>query len=332
MNGRVAIVALLVLHVAVAAAEFTAPYPPDEQARSFALAPPTRLRWFDEHGGFHWRPFVSGLEVIDAPGPPRYREDPSKRHPLRWFVTGIDYQHVSRTRLFGVDGPMRVMLCGADELGRDQFSRFVHGGRLSLFAGLMATSIAVVVGLAVGLLAGTGGSVADQGAMFLADLVATVPWIYLLVAVRAALPLALPPAAAWLTIAGLVGAVGWVRPARMVRAVTARLIHEDFILAARSVGATRLHIAWYHLLPALWPVTATQAALLLPQCVLAEVTLSFLGLGIGEPTPSWGGLLGPVQHVGLLGTAWWLALPALALVPVFLLYYLLARSLTHRTV
>ena len=102
-------------------------------------------------------------------------------------------------------------------------------------------------------------------------------------------------------------------------------------MAARALGASPLRIWTRHLLPAALPALATQAALLLPQCVLAEVTLSFLGLGIGEPSPSWGGLLAPLQQYGLVQRAWWTVLPALALAPNFLLYYLLARSLGHQT-
>lgn len=327
-SWRGPLTALVLVHVAVLGAGVLAPYAPDEQAREFASAPPTPLRWIDAEGRFHPRPFVLALVPVDAPGPPRYREDWNHRVPLDWLVRPDGPG--SGLRLFSVAGPQRVMLFGADAFGRDQFSRFVHGGRLSLLAGLLATTVAVGLGVLIGLTAGAGGHIADRSLMFMADLVSTVPWIYLLVAVRAALPLTMPAATSWLAIVGIVGALGWVRPARMVRAVVASARTADFVLAARASGAGPLRVWTRHLLPSVWPVAATQAALLMPQCVLAEVTLSFLGLGIGEPTPSWGGLLSPLQQLASVQQTWWLLLPLLALVPVFLLYYALARALVHR--
>lgn len=322
-KGSTAWLLLASLHLLVLAAGVVGPYRPDDQAREFALCPPTipQLRGLD--GRLHWPPVITGRAPADDPsGAVACRELAGEVHPIRFLNTDAD----GRWRLFGVDPPMRIMLLGADGLGRDLFSRLVHGARLSLFAGLLATATAVTMGLAVGLLAGTLGPVGGSVVAFVIDVTLALPWIYLLLAVRAVLPLTLEPRIAFLGTALLIGLVGWARLARLVRARVQGVAQRDFVAAARAFGVTRPRLLLVHLLPHAWPVALTQAALLLPHFVLAEMTLSFFGLGAGDAEPSWGTLLAGVQQVAVLADAWWLALPAIALVPVFLLYYLAARS------
>jgi peptide/nickel transport system permease protein len=132
---------------------------------------------------------------------------------------------------------------------------------------------------------------------------------------------------AFLLLVLVIGLRGWARPARLIRGVVLSAKERDFVLAARSCGASEARVLCRHVLPQTFGTVLTQAALLIPQFVLAEVTLSFLGLGVGEPVPSWGNMLSSLQHYNVLASYWWMGLPGLILVAAFLGFYVLANSL-----
>jgi peptide/nickel transport system permease protein len=163
--------------------------------------------------------------------------------------------------------------------------------------------------------------------MRVAELFLALPWIYLLFAIRAFLPLAVPPLQAFLLVVAVIGAVGWARPARMIRGVVLSTKEREFVRAARGFGASGGYLLRRHILPETASVILTQAAILVPQFVLAEMTLSFLGLGVPEPVPSWGNLLASLQHYNVLVSYWWMYLPTIAMVPFFLGYLVLASLL-----
>src|SRR3974377_1051109 len=153
-----------------------------------------------------------------------------------------------------------------------------------------------------------------------------LPWLYLLFAVRAFLPLRMSPVGTFLLLIAIIGAVGWTRPARLVRGIVLSTKERNYVLAARGFGASDWYLLRRHVLPQTRGVLLTQAAILIPQYILAEVTLSFLGLGVSEPVPSWGNLLSALQQYSVLTSYWWMILPGFLLVLVFLGYYVLARS------
>jgi peptide/nickel transport system permease protein len=155
----------------------------------------------------------------------------------------------------------------------------------------------------------------------------TLPWLYLLFALRAFLPLTVSPLEAFVLVIVVLGTVGWARPARLVRGVVLSAKERDFVRAACGFGASDAYLLRRHILPATSSVLLTQAAILVPQFVLAEMTLSFLGLGVPEPVPSWGNLLANLQQYSVLVSYWWMYLPALAVVPFFLGYLRLASAL-----
>jgi peptide/nickel transport system permease protein len=194
----------------------------------------------------------------------------------------------------------------------------------------VATGLAIVIGFALGGLAGYAGGLVDRIVLFAADVLMALPWLYLLLSARAMLPLDLGPTRAFQLVVLLLAAVGWARPARLVRGEVRLARQATYVIAARSLGAPAWRIAVRHVLPAAGGVVATQAALLVPQFVLAEVTLSFFGLGVGEPAASWGGLLAAAQRYDVLHGAWWLLPPALALAPLCYIYYALADALQER--
>ncbi len=330
---KLALATLLLLHAMVALAGFFAPCAPDEQDRQFPFAPPTRIHFLDAGGKLHFRPFVYAWVV--RPGAfSEYDEDRTAPHPLHFFVRGPEYRVAGlvswNVHLFGIEEPGRVSLLGTDGYGRDESSRLLFGGQISLLAGLIAAGLSLLLGTFLGALAGYYGGWADEALMRLAELFLAMPWLYLLFAVRAFLPLHITPAGAFLLLVVVIGAVGWARPARLVRGLVLSARERNYVLAARGFGASDFYLLRRHVLPQTWGVVLTQAAILIPQYVLAEVTLSFLGLGVAEPTPSWGNMLGSMQQYHVLATHWWMLLPAMVLIPLFWGYNVLAEALHER--
>jgi len=330
---RVSVALLAIIYLAILLAGFVAPYSPTEQSRAAVFFAPTRLHLIESDGRIHLWPFVYRLEL--RPGSVTdYDEDRSRAFPIRLFVRGAPYRIAgvfdSDRHLFGVEEPAKIFLFGSDQYGRDIFSRVLFGGQVSLATGMIAAGLAVGLGMLFGGLAGFYGGWADETIMRGAELFLALPWLYLLLAVRSLLPLHLGPAQPFLLLMAVIGAVGWARPARLIRGLVSSARVRDHVLAARAFGATDAYLLRKHVLPQTVGVVVTQLALLVPQYTLAEVTLSFFGLGVSEPTPSWGNMLASAQRYDVLQSYWWMLMPGIALIPVFLLYYSLANTLQRR--
>ena len=319
---------LVVLHLAILFAGFIAPYDPTVQNRELPYAPPTRLHFADA-SGFHLRPFVyAPTDDLDG-----YRENVGQKYPLRFFVRGSAYTIAgivkTNLHLFGVDEPARIFAFGADAYGRDQFSRLLFGGQISLAAGLLATLLTLCTATIIGMVSGYYGKWVDELLMGSAELFLSLPWFYFLLGVRAFLPLHLGPARTFLLLIGVIGLIGWARPARLIRGVVLSARERNYVLAGRGFGGTDTYLLRRHILPQTLGVVLTQAALLVPQYVAAEATLSFFGLGVNEPVPSWGNMLSALQQYNVLVSYAWLLAPACALIVTSVIYWLLAEALHH---
>lgn len=278
---------------------------PAEQFADSVYAPPMWPRVLDEAGRVHM-PFVYALR-LDNRLDHRFVLDRSRPMPLRLFENGV---------LLSVDASHGSpwFPLGADALGRDQFARLAWGARLSLGVALGAALGALVVGAIVGGLAGFAGGLLDDGLMRVADVVMALPALYVVLALRASMPLVLTTAEVFWTMVVVLAAVGWPFPARGVRAVVSVERGREYADAARAMGASRTRILLRHLLPAATGFLAVQTTLLVPAFVLAEATLSFVGLGFGEPIPSWGAMLRDAGAGRTLVDAPWLLAPAGAIV------------------
>jgi peptide/nickel transport system permease protein len=175
--------------------------------------------------------------------------------------------------------------------------------------------------MGLGGLAGFYGGWLDDLIMRTAEIFLALPWLYLLFAVRAFLPLQIPPNRIFLLLIIVVGMAGWARPARLIRGVVLSAKERDYVLAAKGFGATDLYLLRRHVLPQASSVVLAQAAVFIPKYVLAEVVLSLFGLGVSEPTPSWGNLLANLRQYSVLESYWWMFLPLFALMLVFLAYH-----------
>jgi peptide/nickel transport system permease protein len=252
-------------------------------------------------------PSLHRLELVERL-PPRYRAR-GERVPLAWF---------DGTLVRSADPSAPLLPLGADPLGRDLWTRLLYGARLSL--GLTAAGLAgaVVVGLSVGLLAGGRGGWLDATLMRIADLFIAWPALYVVLVLRAALPLSLGFQTSFVMMAAVLAMAGWPVVARAARGVAAVERTRDHVHAAEAAGASPMWILRRHLLPAVRPVVVTQALLLVPGFVLAEATLSFVGLGFAEPLSSWGTMLKDAAHPYALQQAPWLLAPAVAIALVTL--------------
>jgi peptide/nickel transport system permease protein len=329
---RAAWTLLAVVHALALFAGFFAPYNFAVQDRDNPYAPPTRLHILDDNGRFHIVPFV--YDTADSSESSSHTAPRRSPHPIRFLVAGAPYKIAGvfsmRLHLFGVDQPSRVFLLGTDAFGRDQLSRFLYGAQISLLAGSLAAGLSLLLGATIGAVSGFYGGHIDDFVMRLTELFLASPWLYLLFAVRAALPLHIPEWQVFLLLVGVLGLVGWARPARLVRGVVLSAKERQFVVAARGFGASDFHLLHRHIVPETYGVVLTQLSVLVPQFVLAEVTLTFLGLGVGEPMPSWGSLLSNLQQYSVLVSYWWMFLPALLLVPVFFAYFQVADALQER--
>jgi peptide/nickel transport system permease protein len=306
---RAAWIVLAVIAAGALGAPALAPYPPSRQFPGFEYAPPMRPRIVDAEGRWH-RPFVHPLRLVDRVER-AYAVDTRTRIPIEWGVDGV---------LFGIrqGAGSPWFLLGADHLGRDVWSRLLHGARLSLGVALLGVFGALLLGGAAGGLAGYAGGRLDDAIMRIAEFVVVLPTIYVVLALRAMMPLVLPTATVFGLVALVLALVGWPVPARGVRAIVATEARKDYVAAAISLGASRTRVLVRHLLPAAVGFLLVQGAALLPAFLLAEATLSFVGLGFVEPTPSWGVMLQEAAQPATIAEFSWLLLPAAAILAVVL--------------
>jgi peptide/nickel transport system permease protein len=291
--------------------------PPEQQFPGYVQAPPMRPHLRGDDGRWQ-RPFVYPLRLVDRLER-RFVEDRSRRVALRWFAGG---------RLLSADpaeGPWLPL--GGDVLGRDVYSRLLLGSRLSLGVALLATAGALALGALVGAIAGFAGGRLETLLMALADFVIVLPAIYVVVALRAAMPLVLSTGIIFWATAAILALAGWPFAARGVRAIVAVEKKKEYAESARAVGATPWQILHRHLLPAAGGFLVAQGILLVPAFVLAEATLSLVGLGFSEPASSWGGMLREAGRGRAFAEAPWLLAPAAAIAATLMALQMLGSGL-----
>jgi peptide/nickel transport system permease protein len=288
--------------VVVLLAPWIAPYSATTQFPDRPLAPPTAVHVFDAGSLAH--PYVQRVVLAD-PLTRTYVADESSRVALR--VPGAGH-------LFGTSDPSApVLLLGADGVGRDVFSRLVLGARMSLTIAVCASLCTLALGLVVGVASGYHGGTIDGVLMRATDLVVVLPALYVVLALRGALPLVLSPLETATFIGAVLALVGWPMTARGVRAVVAAERGRDYVAAAIAAGSGGGRIMIRHLAPAAFGFARTQAALLVPMFVIAEATLSYAGLGLPDAAPGWGTMLVEAGNLGAIAGAPWLLAPAAAL-------------------
>ena len=300
--------ALLILVVFVAvAAPWLAPNPPDRQFDAYLYAPPTRI-----HGTYFYPlRLISRLER-------RFEEVRERPVSVRWFGAG----HL----VSSADPNDPLLLLGADSYGRDIFSRLVYGSRASLGLAALATLATMIFGAVVGGIAGYAGGAIDEILSRFSDFVLVLPALYVVLALRAVMPLVLPPGQVFALLVGIFALVSWPVVARGVRGIIASEREREYVTAGRAAGASPMRLLAVHLMPAARGYLTTQATLLLPAFILAEATLSYVGLGFPTSVPTWGTMLYDASNVALVGEAPWMLAPAAAIFLVVLAVNLVVQG------
>lgn len=303
------LVALTAVLVLVAFAPIVAPNRPAQSFPTLLNAPPTKIHLRDDAGV--WRaPFIypwKRLSQLEQ----TYAEDRARPVPLQWAAGGTLLQSAD-------PDAAPFLLLGTDAFGRDVFSRTLFGGRLSLGIAALASLGALLIGVLSGSLAGFRGGWLDDALMRTTDMILVLPTIYVVMVLRAALPLVMSPAQIFVLLVLLFAVVGAPIVARAVRDVVRTERELDYASAAASLGASPARVLFRHLLPAATGIVLIEMMTLIPGFIVAEATLSYVGFGFPESVPTWGTMLQEASNVRALADFPWLFAPALAMFCVVL--------------
>jgi peptide/nickel transport system permease protein len=310
---------------------FVAPY--EKGSRSpFIFRPPQALH-FSDGESFSLRPFVYGTAIQRdlATLSRTFVDDPEKRYYIQFFVTGDPYRLLglieTDVHLFGVEPGGTLFLMGTDDLGRDIFSRILYGGAISLSVGLVGVILSFVLGTILGGISGYYGGPVDTAIQRLVEFLISIPTIPLWMGLSAAVPTGWDPVKTYFAITLILALTSWPGLARIVRSKLLEIRAEDYVIAARLGGQRDRSIIFQHMLPASLSYLIVHMTLAVPGMILAETSLSFLGLGLRAPVVSWGTMLQSAQNVGAVNSYPWLLWPAAFVVVTILAFNFMGDGL-----
>jgi len=316
-------VILIVFYFIAVFCEFVAPYDPDQAMIQFKQVPPTAIHIRDADGRFH-SPFV--YQHLHAMDPQTlqitYKELPGTRYSIQLFARGFEYKLLglwtTDVHLYGLPPAAKdqqgVFIFGTDRLGRDMFSRLCYGARLSLSMGMVSVFLSLVLGVVLGGISGYYGGTADVIIQRVIEFIRTIPTIPLYMTLSAALPITWPVEWTYLGLTMILAVVGWTWMARVVRGRFLAMREEDFVLAARLNGSSEMRIILRHMLPSFLSYIIAALTLNIPNMILWETGLSFIGLGLRPPAISWGVLLQEAMNLRSLVLSPWVLTPGFAVV------------------
>ena len=320
-----------VLYFSILISEFLAPYNLHTRNNNFIYAPPQAVHIF--HEGELRAPFVYGFDYkLNLKNLKReYVPNPTKVQTIRWFCRGDKYKFwglvESDVHLMCPAEKGTLFLLGTDRLGRDVLSRIIYGARISLTIGLLGVGVSLVLGIAIGGVAGYYGGLFDVLSQRLIEVIQSLPSIPLWLALAAILPITWSPIVVYFGITVILGLLDWTGLARTVRSKLFALREEDYVSAAQVMGASSARIIWRHLIPGFASHLIATATIAIPTMILGETTLSFLGLGLRAPITSWGVLLTEAQNINAVALYPWLLWPVLPVILVVLAYNFLGDGL-----
>ncbi|MDD9731682.1 ABC transporter permease [Mameliella sp. AT18] len=309
---------VLLLYVIGAFAEFLAPFDPNATSSADIYHPPQMIRFIDRDadGGWSISPHVVAqtMERDKFTLQTTYTPDPDKKIYLDFFGKGDPYElwgvfPMERHFLTTENPDEHFFLFGADRLGRDMLSRTIYGTRISMSIGLIGVSLSLVLGLILGGISGYYGGRIDMFIQRIVELVISLPTIPIWLGLSAALPQDWSPLTRYFAITIILSLVAWTELARVVRGRFLALRTEEFVTAARLDGCKRRRVIFRHMMPSMVSHIIASVTLAIPVMIIAETSLSFLGLGLTPPIISWGVLLKEAQNVRSIAQAPWLFVP-----------------------
>lgn len=330
--ARVALVVLGVIYFALLFADFIAPYTKDFSDRTMAYVPPSKIFTIDENGKFsmpytynYKREFdAQELKIV-------YTLDRSQKHYVKFFAQGQKYKFLGlipmKRHLVTTDESGRLYLLGTDINGRDVFSRILFGGRISMTIGFLALFVLFPIGLLYGGIAGYFGGKTDMIMMRFAEAVMSIPSFYLLIILASILPSGMTSVQRFMLIVVILALIGWAGFARVVRGMVLSIKNQEYIQAAKSIGASRLRIIVKHILPQTTSFVIVAMTLSVPSYILSESGLSFLGLGIQQPDASWGNMLKEAQEYTNIIYRPWLLTPGFLIFIAVLAFNLIGDTI-----
>ena len=318
---------LALLYLCGAFCEFLAPHEAHRYDVKRVYAPPQRLHFVGARG-FRLRPFVypivstRNMETLRV----EYQVDTSREMPIYFFLHGDPYKFwglwKTDLHLLGLEeeGNPMLFLLGGDDMGRDVLSRALYGTRISLSLGVVGVVLSLVFGVVIGGVSGYFGGLADTGIQRAIEFLRSIPGIPLWMTLAAALPRDWTPTRIYFGITVILSLLSWTGLARVVRGRFLALREEDFVLAARLCGASEMRTIVYHMVPSFTSHLIASLTLSIPNMILSETALSFLGLGLQPPIVSWGVLLQAAQNLRSVVHAPWMFVPGLAVVVAVLAF------------
>ncbi len=323
--AMVSLVLLIALYILAIFAGFFSPYTPDTRFEGYQQAPPVRIHIMDENG--LQRPFIYAFEKTLNQQTFKYEfaENKEAKYPILFFVEGRPYKLLglweTNIHLFGTgEGNPPILLFGADQLGRDIFTRTLFGGRISLSIGLVGVALSFLLGILLGGISGYFGGMVDEIVQRTIDFLISIPSLPLWMALSAALPRDWSVIKTYFAITVILSVIGWTGLARVVRGKLLALREEDYAMAAKAAGASEARIIFRHLLPGFTSHLIVSLTLAIPNVILAETALSFIGLGMQPPAVSWGTLLKDAQNIVAIAHQPWQLIPALFVIGAVLLF------------
>jgi peptide/nickel transport system permease protein len=323
---RLAMAGLVVtafLYIIAVAPGFFAINDPSQQNARAAYYPPQLIHVVDTAADGSWsiRPYIHPYSLKRDPQTLAavYSEDNSRKSYVRFFGEGYEYKlfglFTTTTHLIASENKNQpIFLLGADRLGRCVYSRIMQGAQISLSVGLVGVLLSLTIGILLGGISGYYGGRIDFAVQRVIEFVLSLPSIPIWLALSAALPQDWPATLNYFMITLILSLTGWAQLARVVRGRFLSLRTEEFVMAARLDGASEARVIFRHMLPSFASHIIASISLAIPAMILAETSLSFLGLGLQPPTISWGVLLREAQNIRSIATAPWLFAPGVAVV------------------
>jgi len=312
--AMIGLIVIVLLYAVTIFHGFIAPY--EKSSRTpFIYRPPQALH-FSDGESFSLRPFVYGTAIQRdlATMSRTFVDDPEHKYYIQFFVRGEPHTFMgfltSDLHLFGVEEGGTLFLTGTDDLGRDVFSRILYGGAISLSVGLVGVVLSFVLGVILGGISGYYGGAIDTLIQRIVEFLISIPTIPLWMGLSAAVPTGWDPVKTYFAITLILALTSWPGLARIVRSKLLEIRGEDYVVAARLGGQRDRAIILQHMLPASLSYLIVHMTLAVPGMILAETSLSFLGLGLRAPVVSWGTMLQSAQNVGAVTTYPWLLWPA----------------------